>query len=78
MATGYIHVAAYKELSGKTWLDGWQWLYILAFIITVPISLYGIFTLSGLPETTKPYSSDGNIFSKMFTEYKFRPQMNEN
>lgn len=71
MATGYIQAAAYKELSGKAWLDGWQWLYILAFIITVPISLYGIFTLPGLPETMKPYSSDGNRFSKMFTEYKF-------
>lgn len=50
MSAGYIQAAAYKHLNGLHGLKGWQWLYILAFIITIPISLYGIFTLPGLPE----------------------------
>ncbi|CUM66646.1 uncharacterized protein PRCAT00004321001 [Priceomyces carsonii] len=50
MATGYIQTAAYSHLSGKAGLKGWQWLYVLAFIIAVPISAYGFFTIPGLPE----------------------------
>lgn len=50
MSAGYIQAAAYQNLNGLHGLKGWQWLYILAFIITIPISLYGIFTLPGLPE----------------------------
>lgn len=50
MSAGYIQASAYKHLNGLHGLKGWQWLYVLAFIITIPISLYGIFTLPGLPE----------------------------
>lgn len=50
MAAGYIQAAAYKHLNGLHGLKGWQWLYILAFIITIPIIVYGYWTLPGLPE----------------------------
>lgn len=50
MAGGYMQGSAYVHLNGVAGLKGWQWLYLLAFIITLPISLYGIFTLPGLPE----------------------------
>ncbi|CAK7893793.1 probable transporter Seo1p [[Candida] anglica] len=50
MAGGYIQASAFESLDGVHGLKGWQWLYLLAFIITIPISLYGIFTLPGLPE----------------------------
>ncbi|CCH41484.1 Vitamin H transporter [Wickerhamomyces ciferrii] len=50
MAAGYIQAGAYKHLSGLHGLEGWRWLYILAFIITLPISLYGVLTLPGLPD----------------------------
>ncbi|CDK24064.1 unnamed protein product [Kuraishia capsulata CBS 1993] len=50
MVCGYIQTGAYDHLDGKANLKGWQWLYVLAFIITVPISAYGVFTIPGLPE----------------------------
>ncbi|VEU22156.1 DEKNAAC103207 [Brettanomyces naardenensis] len=50
MVCGYIQSAAYSHLDGKAGLKGWQWLYVLAFIITIPVSAYGLFTLPGLPE----------------------------
>lgn len=49
MSGGYMQAAAVTSLSGKGGIDGWQWLFLLAFIITIPITLYGIFTLPGLP-----------------------------
>ncbi|AQZ11966.1 hypothetical protein BZL39_D00180 [Zygosaccharomyces parabailii] len=69
MATGYIQAAAYKHLEGVAWLKGWQWLYVLAFIITVPISLYGFFTLPGLPEKLRPNKGKHHKLVKIFTEY---------
>ncbi|ODV82596.1 hypothetical protein CANARDRAFT_30701 [[Candida] arabinofermentans NRRL YB-2248] len=50
MVCGYIQTGAYDHLNNYDNLKGWQWLYVLAFIITVPISAYGVFTLPGLPE----------------------------
>lgn len=50
MVCGYIQSGAYDHLDGKAGLAGWKWLYILAFIITVPVAAYGTFTLPGLPE----------------------------
>ncbi|MDN5653392.1 MAG: MFS transporter, partial [Lactococcus lactis] len=50
MSGGYIQQAAYTNLNGINGIKGWQWLYLLAFLITIPISLYGIFTLPGLPD----------------------------
>ncbi len=49
MVCGYIQSAAYEHLNGVAGLKGWQWLYVLAFIITIPVSAYGAFTLPGLP-----------------------------
>ncbi|KAH3687612.1 hypothetical protein WICPIJ_001422 [Wickerhamomyces pijperi] len=50
MVAGYIQAGAYKHLNGLHGIEGWQWLYILAFIITAPIALYGYWTLPGYPD----------------------------
>ena len=71
MATGYIQAAAYTHLSGKAWLEGWQWLYVLAFIITIPIALYGMFTLPGLPESLRPQKTSKPWPLGIFVEYPF-------
>ncbi|KAH3676247.1 hypothetical protein WICMUC_002124 [Wickerhamomyces mucosus] len=53
MISGYIQAAAYKNLDGLHGIAGWQWLYILAFIITIPIAVYGYWTLPGYPDQCK-------------------------
>lgn len=66
MAAGYIQEAAYTHLDGVSGLRGWQWLYLLAFIITLPLSLYGVLTLPGLPDA-------GNKTTiKILTEEEYR------
>lgn len=63
MCGGYIQAGAYKHLNGRFGLEGWRWLYIIAFVLTVPICLYGLFVLPNLPETTK---------SKLLTDREIR------
>lgn len=57
MSGEYIQAAAYNSLNRIGGIAGWKWLYLLAFIIIIPISLYGIFTLPGLPcaKNSKPF-----------------------
>lgn len=66
MAGGYIQASAYDHLDGVGGLKGWEWLYLLAFIITIPVSLYGVFTLPGLPD------ADNSTAFKVLTEREYR------
>lgn len=63
MVAGYIQAGAYEHLNGLHGIDGWQWLYILAFIITTPIALYGYWTLPGYPDrcTNNYFLSDDEV-----------------
>lgn len=45
IAGGFIQAATYKSLNGVNGIAGWRWLYIIAFIISLPIFAYGFLTL---------------------------------
>jgi len=51
MFSGYLMAAVYR-LGGKGGFKGWQWLFIVDGIISLPIALAGYFVLPDLPETT--------------------------
>ncbi|KAH6680064.1 putative pantothenate transporter [Plectosphaerella plurivora] len=53
MVSGYLQAAAHKNLNGAGGLSGWQWLFIVDGIITVPIALAGFFVFPGLPDSPK-------------------------
>lgn len=53
MCGGYIQAGAYTHLDGRFGLAGWRWLYIIAFVLTVPVCLYGIVVLPNLPNTCR-------------------------
>ncbi|CCH45113.1 putative transporter SEO1 [Wickerhamomyces ciferrii] len=55
MFSGYLQSAAYTNLSGVNGLKGWQWLFIIDGIITLPIALIGYAFWPGLPESGKPW-----------------------
>lgn len=55
MFSGYLQSAAYKTLSGVHGLKGWQWLFIIDGIITIPIAFVGYAFWPGLPESGKPW-----------------------
>lgn len=54
MFSGYLMAGVYK-LNGKGGLRGWQWLFIVDGIISVPIAILGFFALPDLPEISKPF-----------------------
>lgn len=45
----------YKNMDQKSNIAGWRWLFIIDFIITVPIALYGFVFFPDTPETCKAF-----------------------
>jgi hypothetical protein len=43
MFSGYLQAAIYKGLEGAHGLRGWQWLFIMNGVISVPIAVAGIY-----------------------------------
>ncbi|KAK9470699.1 major facilitator superfamily domain-containing protein [Dipodascopsis tothii] len=54
MFSGYLQTAAYENLSGVGGLEGWRWLYVICFVITVPCALLGYMVFPSTPDKTKP------------------------
>lgn len=55
MFGGYIQSGVNSSLSGKGGLPGWKWIFVIDFIIGVPIAIFGYFVLPGDP--VKPRKS---------------------
>ncbi|KAF9884737.1 hypothetical protein FE257_001299 [Aspergillus nanangensis] len=54
MFSGYLMAAVYK-LEGRGGFRGWQWLFIVDGIISLPIALSGYFLLPDVPEIANPW-----------------------
>lgn len=54
MFSGYLMAAVYK-LDGKSGYRGWQWLFIIDTVISLPIAVAGFFMFPDLPEITKAW-----------------------
>ncbi|BGP10686.1 hypothetical protein JCM10049v2_006578 [Rhodotorula toruloides] len=50
--SGSLQSALYTNLDGACGLEGWQWLFIVCGIITVPIALFGIYSFPDTPLRT--------------------------
>jgi ACS family pantothenate transporter-like MFS transporter len=55
MFSGYLQAGAYKGLNGVLGHAGWQWLYIICGIISLPIGVIGYFFNPDFPETTRAF-----------------------
>jgi ACS family pantothenate transporter-like MFS transporter len=53
MFSGYLQAAVYKGLSGVHGKAGWQWLFIMDGVISVPICILGFFLIPDLPENSR-------------------------
>ncbi|CAG8394380.1 unnamed protein product [Penicillium salamii] len=51
MFSGFLQGAIYKNLNGVNGRAGWRWLFIIDFLITIPIAALGYFVFPGHPET---------------------------
>ena len=57
MISGYLMAAVY-HLGGRGGLKGWQWLFIIDGVISLPIAIAGFFVLPDVPEICRaPYLS---------------------
>lgn len=50
----YLQSAAYNNLNGTGGKAGWQWLFIIDGIITIPTAFLGLVFWPNLPEHSKP------------------------
>ncbi|THX95344.1 MFS general substrate transporter [Aureobasidium pullulans] len=55
MFSGYLQAAAYDNLDGKLGHAGWQWLFIICGIISLPVGVIGYFFNPDFPENTKAF-----------------------
>ncbi|KAL4995061.1 major facilitator superfamily domain-containing protein [Aspergillus recurvatus] len=54
MFSGYLMAGVYK-LGGKGGFKGWQWLFIIDGVISLPIALLGFIVLPDVPEISNPW-----------------------
>lgn len=54
MFSGYLMAGVY-QLGGKGRLKGWQWLFVIDGIITLPVAIAGYFVLPDVPEIARPF-----------------------
>lgn len=47
--------AIYKNMDNTSGLAGWRWLFIIDFLITIPITVYGLICFPDTPETCKAF-----------------------
>jgi ACS family pantothenate transporter-like MFS transporter len=55
MFSGYLQAGAYSGLDGVFGKQGWQWLFIVCGIISLPIAFLGFFFIPDFPETTRAF-----------------------
>ncbi|BGP42762.1 hypothetical protein JCM10450v2_006873 [Rhodotorula kratochvilovae] len=51
--SGALQSALFRNLDGKHGIDGWQWLFLVCGLITIPVALYGVFLFPDTPHTTR-------------------------
>ncbi|KAH8124975.1 hypothetical protein FP744_10004928 [Trichoderma asperellum] len=54
MFSGYLMAAVY-HLGGRDGFKGWQWLFIINTVISLPIALAGYFMIPDVPEITRAW-----------------------
>jgi MFS transporter, ACS family, pantothenate transporter len=55
MFSGYLQAAAYRNLNGVGGREGWQWLYIICGIISLPVGVIGYLFNPDFPENTRAF-----------------------
>ncbi|KAI1205393.1 MFS general substrate transporter [Annulohypoxylon truncatum] len=60
MFSGYLQAGVYRGLNGVNGFAGWQWLFIMDGIISLPICIAGFFILPDLPENTRAFYLNEN------------------
>lgn len=79
MFSGYLQSAVYTGLNGTLGRAGWQWLFIMDGVISLPICAVGFFMIPDLPENTRAFylnESDTLLAQKRMAEVGRAPRRN--
>ncbi|KAL2864251.1 major facilitator superfamily domain-containing protein [Aspergillus lucknowensis] len=55
MFSGYLQIAVYENLNGTMGYKGWQWLFIMDGVISLPIALAGFWLFPDFPHNTRAF-----------------------
>lgn len=55
MFSGYLQAGAYDGLDGRLGRAGWQWLFIICGVISLPVGVLGYFFNPDFPENTRAF-----------------------
>ncbi|KAJ5334440.1 hypothetical protein N7452_006843 [Penicillium brevicompactum] len=69
MFSGYLMDAVYR-LGGRGGFKGWQWLFIIDGVISLPVAISGFFILPDVPEISSPWylsEQEVNLAQKRMT-----------
>lgn len=78
-SAGYLQAAVYKGLNGTLGKEGWQWLFIMDGVISLPICLLGFFLIPDLPENSRAFyltEDDRDLAKKRMEEVGRAPYVN--
>lgn len=53
--SSFMQAAIFQNMDGYNGLEGWRWLFIIDFIITVPICIFGFLCFPDTPDTCKAF-----------------------
>lgn len=53
--SGVLQAAIYKNMEDYNGIRGWRWLFIIDFLITIPIVIFGFFCFPDEPQISKPF-----------------------
>lgn len=70
MFSGYLMSAVYN-LDGRGGHKGWQWLFIIDGVISLPIALAGFWFLPDVPEIAKPFYLSEEVRFLVVTFFSF-------
>ncbi|SCV00900.1 LAMI_0G08020g1_1 [Lachancea mirantina] len=66
--SGFMQVKIHTSLNGRNGLAGWRWLFIIDFVITLPIAIYGFIFFP----TTPDHGRNSRVQSFIFSEEELR------
>ncbi|KAM3161549.1 hypothetical protein ACU8KH_03649 [Lachancea thermotolerans] len=77
--SGFMQVAIHKSLDGRRGLSGWRWLFIIDFLITIPVAIYGFVFFPTTPDHMNRTRRGLRLFSEEELQFARRrlPARNE-
>lgn len=75
--SGSLQTRMRDSLEGVCRLAGWRWQFIMDFVLTIGVTVYGFFLFPGIPTSCRKFglfTEDGMLFARMRVEKNCYPK----